>query len=245
MSRWIKRSSLWRGKWCLRAGVLCCALLIPLSISTNVLCAAPLTRVSPPGDLSDAWKHKWLAGVMIYTVSPPEGLSKTQELEWSIGTIAASAELCGYYEKVSKVEAIMKKSIYFKRGYEEVMNFFDFAQNCSQYDTFLDTVLGEKEEWENYLGVTHGTASEPEKNVLEQRLQQARAFNGRNDEEICKRALSGDREKPNWDNKTFGVNMLMKPSDAISPLNTALNYWDGIPQRLRRNHLRMEMLTSV
>ena len=155
MSRWIKRSSLWRGKWWFRAGVLCCALLIPLSISTNVLRAAPLTRVSPSGDLSDAWKHKWPVGVMLSTVSPPEGLSKTQELEWSIGTIVASAKLCGYYGKASKVAALMKKSIYFKRGYKDVLDVYDFAQNCSRYDTLLDTVLGEKEKWEHYLGVTY------------------------------------------------------------------------------------------
>ncbi len=39
--------------------------------------------------------------------------------------------------------------------------------------------------------------------MLEQRLQIAQIFNGRNDEEICKRALSNDRETPNWDNKTL------------------------------------------
>ena len=48
----------------------------------------------------------------------------------------------------------------------------------------------------------HGTASEPENNVLEQRLQKARAFNGLNDENICAAALSDNRETPSWDNKT-------------------------------------------
>ena len=155
MSRWINLTSLWRGKWWLAVKCLCWALLISFFVATNLVGAAPLTRVSPPGDLSDTWKHKWLVGVMTSGVSPPEGLSKIQELEWRIGTIAASAELCGYYGKVSKVEAFMKRSIYFTRGYNDVMNFFDFAKNCSQYVTPLETVLGEKEEWEYYLGVTY------------------------------------------------------------------------------------------
>ena len=150
-----KRTCYRSGKWRFHVGILCCTLLISLFVSTNLTGAAPLTRVSPPGDLSDAWKHKWLAGVRTSSVSPPEGLSKIQDLEWKIGTIAASAELCGYYGKVSKVRAFMKKSIYFKTGYDDVMDFYDFAQNCSRYVKPLDTVLGEKEEWEYYLGVTY------------------------------------------------------------------------------------------
>ncbi len=150
-----KRTCYRRGKWRFNVGILCCTLLISLFVSTNLVVAAPLTRVSPPGDLSDAWKHKWLAGVQTSSVSPPEGLSEIQEMEWAIGTITASASLCGYYGKVAKVQTFMKKSIHFERGYNDVMDFYDSAQNCSRYATSLDTVLGEKEEWEYYLDVTY------------------------------------------------------------------------------------------
>ena len=143
-----------RGKWRFNVGFLCCALLISLFVTTNLVGAVPLMSVNSPGDLSDAWKYKWLVGKMTTTVAPPDGLSKLQETEWAIGLIVALAELCGYYGKASKVEVFMKKSIYFRIGYKDGI-YFDFATNCSRYSTRLETVLGEKEDWENYLGVTY------------------------------------------------------------------------------------------
>ena len=165
MSRSIKRSSLWRGKWWFRAGVLCCALLIPLSISTNGLRAAPLTRVNPPGDLSDARKHKWLAGATTFSVRPSDDLSQTQKKEWWIGYLVGVAGLCGNYGIANDVRMFMKKSPHFQKALLD-MEGYDFAKSCGNHMTRLQKVLGQKEDWEYYLSVTYRTASEPEKNAL-------------------------------------------------------------------------------
>lgn len=151
-----------RRKWWFRAGVLCCALLIPLSISTNVLRAAPLTRDGPLGDLSDPWNHIWLATQ--YRWGPPEGATETQETEWAIGFHTAMASHCGYYGKATEVRGIMKKSPYFLKGYLLIEDMDDIiASNCGQRLSTLKKVLGQKEAWENYLSATYpdGTAGLP------------------------------------------------------------------------------------
>ncbi len=83
------------------------------------------------------------------------------------------------------------------------INTFHVLESCEKLSGGVPCKIYAREHRIVWEGAIHGTASEPEKNVSEQSLQQARNFNGRNDEEICKRALSGDREKPNWDNKTI------------------------------------------
>ncbi len=150
-----KRTCYRREKWWFRAGVLCCALLIPLSFSTNVLRAAPLTRDGPLGDLSDLWNHKWLA--FTYTWKPPEDATETQKTEWRIGISTALAGICGNYGKVAKVRGIMKKSPYFMKGYFIINEIEDkiAVRNCGQHLSTLQEVLGRKEEWENYLDVTY------------------------------------------------------------------------------------------
>ena len=150
-----KRTCYRRGKWWFRAGVLCCALLIPLSISTDVLRAAPLTRDGPLRDLSGPWNHKWLA--FTYTWGPPEGATKMQAAEWSIGFSTALAGICGNYAKVAKVRGIMKKSPFLMKGYFIINEIEDkiAVRNCGQHLSTLQEVLGRKEEWENYLDAAY------------------------------------------------------------------------------------------
>jgi hypothetical protein len=143
-----------RGKWWFLAGVLCCALLIPLSISTNVLRAAPLTRDGPLGDLSDPWNHKWPVVQFLY--GPPEGATEMQEAEWAIGFHTAIADFCGYRGKAAEVRVIMKKSPYFLKGYTVVAFDSEMApKGCGPSLSILKQVLGQKEEWEYYLSVTY------------------------------------------------------------------------------------------
>ncbi len=143
------------GKWWFRVGVLCCALLIPLSISTNVLRAAPLTRDGPLGDLSDLWNHKWLA--LTYTWGPPEGATEIQKTEWAIGFHTAMAGICGNYGKVAKVRGIMKKSPSFMKGYFVINEIEDkiSVRNCGKYLATLQDVLGQKEFWINHLDAAY------------------------------------------------------------------------------------------
>ncbi len=150
-----KRTCYRRGMCWFRAGVLCCALLIPLSISTNVLGAAPLTHDGPLGDLSGLWNHKWLA--FTYTWGPPEGATEMQAAEWSIGFSTAMVGICGNYGKVAKVRGIMKKSPYFMKGYFIINEIEDkiAVRNCGQHLSTLQEVLGRKEEWEKYLAAAY------------------------------------------------------------------------------------------
>lgn len=48
----------------------------------------------------------------------------------------------------------------------------------------------------------HGTASEPDQNVLEQRLQKMQTVNERDDKNVCALGLTDNREAPSWDNRT-------------------------------------------
>lgn len=135
-------------------GFLCCALLISLFVATNLVGAAPLTRVGPNGDLSDAWKHKWLAGTMTFSVSPPEDLTEMQRAEWSIGNIVGVAELCGDNGIARKVYDFMIASPYFKKGLMD-MRGYDFARDCGSHTTPLQKLLGQKKEWAQYLRATY------------------------------------------------------------------------------------------
>lgn len=156
-----KRTCHRRGKGWFRAGVLCCALLIPLSISTNVVRAAPLTRDGPLGDLSGPWNHKWLA--FTYTWGPPEGATEMQKAEWAIGFYTAMAGICGNYGKVAEVRGIMKKSPYFMKGYFIINEIEDkiAVRNCGQHLSTLQEVLGRKEKWEIYLDAAYPSEAPP------------------------------------------------------------------------------------
>ena len=77
-----------------------------------------------------------------------------QEKEWWIGIAAAMVEVCGYYGKAAEVRAFMKKSPYFRKGYSEIADYADkiIADRCGGRLSDIKEILGQKEEWENYLG---------------------------------------------------------------------------------------------
>ena len=154
MSRWIKRTSLGRGEWWLAVNCLCWALLILLFVATNFARAAPLPRVDVPAEVSDVWTYKWLVGVMTYSVGPSDDLSEAQKREWWIGYLVGVAELCGHTGIARNVRLFMKKSPYFQKALSDMQG-FDFAKSCGRHMTPLQKVLGQKEDWEYYLGVNY------------------------------------------------------------------------------------------
>lgn len=158
-----------RGKRRFNVGFLCCALLTSLFVTTNLVGAAPITRVGLPGEVSNAPTHKWLIGTIEVGLAPPKDSTEMQEVEWNVGVVVGLAkEACGIYGKANKVYAFMKKSSYFKKGYTDVVNFGPWViRGCGSHDSNLQKILGQKEEWENYLGATYpdgATVPEPSKN---------------------------------------------------------------------------------
>ena len=137
--------------------VLCCALLVSLSVTTDFARAAPLAHVGSPGEVSNAWTQKWLVGKSPTTFGPPEGLTEMQKTEWTIGIIAGLAGVCGHYGKVTEVRAFMNKSPYFRRGHSDIADWEDklVSERCGERLSTLKEVLGRKEEWEHYLDVTY------------------------------------------------------------------------------------------
>ena len=123
----------WTEKWRLDVGLLCCALLVALSVTTTVVRAGKIP------------------------LRPPGGASEMQETEWAIGITAAMVEVCGYYSKAVEVRAFMKKSPYFRRGYSEISDYADkiIADKCGGRLSTLKEILGQKEEWEDYLSATY------------------------------------------------------------------------------------------
>ncbi len=151
-----RRTCYRRGNWWFRVGLLCCALLISLSIAIIAVRAAPLTRVGAPGEVSYALTHKWLAGKMAVGLTPPKGSTEMQKTEWNIGVIVALADECGYRRQAKEVHAYMKKSPYYKIGHSDVTDIYGLIpQRCSQHLSTLKEMLEQKEVWENYIDATY------------------------------------------------------------------------------------------
>ena len=145
------------GKPRLAVNCFCCALLIAFSVATNFARAAPLTRIGPTEEITNAWPHIWLAGTMPFTFGAPADLTEMQKTEWTVGIIAGLAGVCGHYGKVTEVRAFMKRSPYFRRGHSDVADWEDklVAQRCGKHLSNLQKILGQKKAWEYYLGVTY------------------------------------------------------------------------------------------
>ena len=135
----------------------CCALLTSLFVSTNLVGAVPLTRVGLSAEVSNVPTHKWLAGKIVVGLAPPEGSTEMQEMEWTAGVIVGLAEeVCGIFGRANEVYAFMKRSPYFKKGYKDVVNFGPWSmEGCGRHGSNLQIVLGQKEEWENYMDATY------------------------------------------------------------------------------------------
>ena len=143
-------------------------------------------------------------------------LSACQDGAVGSGPLTLSPDVQAYFRAYMKesspiifvvsTDGNMASDLSCPEAYDGCMRLSDTSRalkNCEKYSGGVPCKIYAKERNIVWEGAIHGTASEPENNVLEQRLQETQNFSERNDENICKRALSNDRETPNWDIKTL------------------------------------------
>jgi len=88
------------------------------------------------------------------TIATPDNLTDMQKNEWDIGKYSGWLRLCGYGSKASQISSFMKKSPYFRKA-ESKMTRFDGGVGCNSSNEILNQILGEKEEWDQYLDITY------------------------------------------------------------------------------------------
>ena len=111
-----------------------------LGIFVSIFILAAADQVS-----AEVWKQ---------TVNAPDNLTEMQKMEWEIGAYSGWLRLCGYGSKSTQISSFMKKSPYFRKG-ETKMSKFDMGSRCTSSNEVLNQILGQKEQWNQYLNASY------------------------------------------------------------------------------------------